>query len=290
MTVSPAIEQTDQNDEDIPVELRLDLPSFEGPMDLLLQLVRGHEIDIFEIPIALITEEYLACIERMEDLDLEVGGDWLEMAARLMYIKSRTLVPDDDEGDDEEEGPDPHEELVRQLIEYERYKKFSEKLEKRPKLDEKTFTSPGRLERFRHQAGPPEVRNSDVSLLLDAVARIIDTADDGEEFVYEMTREKISLRSVILDIASRLENSTRITFASLFEGRAVSKNRIVTTFVALLEMTRVNMITLFQTRMGHIEDLYLERAVSDIVEIGETLDLPDSEEPDESTSTASPRP
>lgn len=267
--------ETDDGGEDAPVELQLDLPSFEGPMELLLELVRSHEIDIFDIPIAVVTEEYLACIERMEQLDLEVGGEWLEMAARLMYIKSRTLLPDDDEEDGEGEGPDPREELVRRLIEYERYKTFAEKLEERPSLQSEVFESSSEMKQFRREAGPPEIRDADVTDLLGAVQRLVQTAEGDEEFVYEMTRERLSLRGVILDISERLEEQPRITFDSLFADGPIDRNRIVTAFVALLEMTRLDMIQLFQAKLGSLDKLYIERAVIDIVEVSQELELPD---------------
>jgi len=267
--------ETDDGGEDAPVELQLDLPSFEGPMELLLELVRSHEIDIFEIPIAVVTQEYLACIERMEQLDLEVGGEWLEMAARLMYIKSRTLLPDDDEEDGEGEGPDPREELVRRLIEYERYKTFAEKLEQRPSLQDDVYESSSEMDKFRRETGPPEIRDADVGDLLDAVRRLVQTAEGDEDFVYEMTRERLSLRRVILDIAGRLDEQPRITFESVFEGGPIDRNRIVTAFVALLEMTRLDMVQLFQAKLGSMDKLYIERAVIDIVEVSQELEFPD---------------
>lgn len=285
MSATPAATSEAEGEErEIPVELQLDLPSFEGPMDLLLELVRNREVDIFEIPVALITEEYLACIERMEDLDLEVGGDWLEMAARLMYIKSRTLLPDDDEDDHEDDGPDPREELVRQLIEYERYKKYAEQLEAAPTLGHEVFESTSTLDQFRREAGPPEIRDAELSDLVDAVRRIIASTEETEEFVYEMTREKLSLRSVILDVASMLDESPRITFDAIFAGGSPSRNHVITAFIGLLEMARLDMITLFQARLGEVDQLFIERAVIDIVEVTQTLDL--SEEPQAEEGTA----
>lgn len=274
MVAQPPQQHSDdpEADEEFPVELRLDLPDFEGPMDLLLELVRDREIEIFEVPIAEITDQYLACIDRMEELDLEVGGDWLEMAARLMYIKSRTLLPDDDE-DDDEEGPDPREELVRRLVAYERFKTLAEKLDERPRLGSETFSGPNDLEEYRRETGPPEIRDADVSDLLGAVQRLVEASDEPEEFVYEMSRERIDLRAVALDIADRLEQTPRITFDSLFEAGAPSKNRIVTTFVALLEMTRLGLVQLFQARLGAVDKLYVERAVVEIAEVSQTLDL-----------------
>jgi segregation and condensation protein A len=271
----PANEEEEQ--EDVPVELKLELPSFAGPMDLLVELVRKHEIDIFDIPIARITEEYLACIDRMETLDLEVGGEWLEMAARLIYIKSRTLLPDEDD-DEEEEGPDPREELVRRIVAYERFKKYAEKLAERPTLGGEVFTNAGRMAEFRSQTGPPDVQDADLDHLIGAVQRLIDDSEEGDDFVYEMTREKLSMRSVILEVANLLEESPRMTFQSLFADLPPSRNRIVTTFLALLEMSRLNMISLFQSKIGEVDDLYVERAVVDILEVSQSLDLPEDPE------------
>ena len=273
-TPAPTEPPEQESEREVPLELRLDLPSFQGPMDLLLELVRDREIEIYEVPISEITNEYLTCIDRMEELDLEVGGDWLQMAARLMYIKSRTLLPDEDE-EEEDDGPNPREELLRQLVEYERVKKLSEKLDGRPQLGEDTFRSEPRLERYRQQSGPPAVREAEVSDLIAAIRRLVDQSEEGEGFVYEMTREKLSLRAVVLEIADRLEANPRVTFDSLFGAVAPSRNRIVTTFVALLEMTRLDMINLFQSKLGEAEQLYIERAVIDIVEVSQSLDLAD---------------
>jgi segregation and condensation protein A len=272
-------ERIDRRDEadDIPEELRVELPRYAGPMDLLVDLVREHEIDIFEIPVAEVTDSYLACIERMESLDLEVGGEWLEMAAWLVHLKSRTLVPDDDE-DDEDEGPDPREELVRRLVEYEKFKKFAEKLNDRPTLGAEVFSGPGQLQSFRQETGPPDLKPADVGDLVSAVQRLVDRSEEAEEFVYEMDREKLSLRKVVVDLARRLRETPRLTFEELFDGPP-SKNRVVTTFLALLEMTRVEMIRLMQQELGDEPgQIVIERAVIDIVEVSQTLDLPETDE------------
>ncbi len=272
-------ERIDRREEadGIPQELRVELPRYAGPMDLLVDLVREHEIDIFEIPVAEVTDSYLACIERMESLDLEVGGEWLEMAAWLVHLKSRTLVPDDDDEADDE-GPDPREELVRRLVEYEKFKKFAQKLDSRPTLGDQVFSGPGQLQSFRQQTGPPDLEPADVGDLVGAVQRLVDRSDEAEELVYEMDREKLSLRRVVVDLARRLQDTPRIAFEDLFEA-SPTRNRVVTTFLALLEMTRVELIRLMQQELGDQPgQLIIERAVIDIVEVSQTLDLPETEE------------
>lgn len=258
------------SESEVPVELQLDLPSFEGPLDLLLQLVRQQEVDIFEISIAAITRDYLACIERMDELDLEVGGEWLEMAARLMHVKSRTLVPEDEDEDDDE--PDPRDELVRRLIEYERFKRYADKLASRPRLDSDVFAPPARLDSYRDETGPPELREADVGALVEAVEQLLERGvDDEPEFVYEMEREQLSLRDVVVDVADRLQSSRKLHFTELFDERP-RRNRIVTTFFALLEMTRLEMIELVQSTRPS-EGLYLRRAADDVDERAREMEL-----------------
>jgi len=274
-TKTDVIEVDPDDMSDVPIELRLDVPGFHGPMDLLLKLVRRHEVDIAEIPIAEITRDYLACIRQMESLDLQVGGEWLEMASKLLYIKSKMLLPEP-EADDEEEGPDPREELVRRLVAYEKFKKYAEKLDERPQLGRDTFRSDGRLERFRDDDTPPPLEPVEMVDLMDAVRGLLERTDDdsAEPLMYEMTREKLSLRSVILDVAGRLADKPRLRFRRLFDNE-ISKNRLVTTFFALLEMSRLEMIRLFQSKLGDADSLYVERAVVDIVDVSQSFEFGD---------------
>ncbi|MFW5965879.1 MAG: segregation and condensation protein A [Persicimonas sp.] len=269
--------QSDEPDavEDVPEELAVRLETFEGPLDLLLELIRKHEIDIFDIPIALITEEYLGYIERMEQVDLQVGGEWLEMAATLIYIKSRTLLPDDEE-DEEEEGPDPREELVRRLIEYKKYKMIADKLDELPKLDHEVFTHREQASRYEQMVGPPELEETGVSSLVSALRRLIERQDDDTDWVVDLTRETLSLRSVMLDVARLLQRKPRVTFEELFEEHQLSRYRVVTTFLALLEMTKRSIIKLMQSRLSDDDHLYIERAVIDIMEVSQSLDLPET--------------
>ncbi len=265
--------------QQVPRQLQLELPSYSGPMDLLVDLIREHEIDIFDIPIALITGQYLGHIERMNALDLQVGGEWLEMAATLVYIKSKTLLPDDP-GDDEEEGPDPRDELVRRLIEYQMFKWAADQLDERPQLDRDFFLAAPKAREERREVGPPEIQQASLFDLVDALKRVIEDQEEEPEWVYEITREKLTLRGVILEIAGRLDDEPRLQFSALFADEPLDRHRIVTTFLALLEMTRLDMIRLFQPRLDGEgrEALIIERSVIDIVEVSQTLDFPEPEE------------
>lgn len=271
----PAANPPQEPIEEVPEELAVRLESFEGPLDLLLELIRKHEVDIFDIPIALITEEYLGYVEQMEKLDLQVGGEWLEMAATLIYIKSKMLLPDDEQ-EDEDEGPDPREELVRRLIEYQKYKLIAGKLDELPKLDHEVFTHRQQAARYEAQTGPPELVEAGVSDLVAALRRLVDQSDEDAEWVVDMTRETLSLRTVMLDVARLLQDEPRVTFADLFEAHEFSRYRVVTTFLALLEMTKRSIIKLMQSRLSDDDKLYIERAVIDIMEVSQSLDLPES--------------
>lgn len=268
MTSAPIIEVAPPP---FPAELCLDLPAFQGPMDLLLDLIKKHEVDIFDIPIAFITGEYLKHIDKLATFDLHVGGEWLELAATLVYIKSRMLLPPDPAAD-EEDGPDPREELVQRLIEYQMYKLVAEKLDERPQLARDVFLPASRAAEFTDSLGPPKLRQASLGDLVAALQRVIEKNAHKPEFVMEISREKLTLRAVIREIAMLLKETPRISFDTLFENVTITRHRVVTTFLALLEMTRLKMIKLFQARLTE-NVLYIERAVIDILEVSQTLEL-----------------
>lgn len=267
----PALPE-EQNLAHIPPELRLELPVYRGPLDMLLDLIAQHEVDIFDIPIALITNRYLSYIDQMKALDLHVGGEWLEMAATLVFIKSRMLLPPDPV-EDEEEGPDPREELVRRLIEYQVFQWAAEKLDERPQLRRDFFLPAPRVEEKPQKEEPPKLRQASLFDLVDALQRVIDAQKEKPEWVYEITKDRLTLKGVILEIAAVLAERPRMKFHELFHSDDLSRHRIVTTFLALLEMTRLNMIRLFQPRLSDDDDLIIERAVIDIVEVSQTLEF-----------------
>lgn len=247
-------------------------------MDLLLELIKKHEVNVFDIPIALITAEYLDYVDAMTSLDLHVGGEWLELAATLVFIKSKMLLPPEPGAeDDADAGPDPREELVQRLIEYQMYKLMAEKLDERPQLARDVFPAPPRLPEPDATPAPPRLREATLGDLVKALQRVIQKQEEKPNWVYEITREKLTLRQVITDIATMLGEHPRITFEALFEEiarqqRELDRHLVVTTFLALLEMTRLKMIRLFQARLTE-DVLYVERAVIDIMEVSQQLDL-----------------
>ncbi len=247
----------------------LNLEAFEGPLELLLDLIRKHEVDIFDIPISLITEEYLSFIKAAEDLDLEIGGEWLEMAALLILIKSRMLLPKPETA--EEDGPDPREELVARLLEYQKYKAAARVLEDQPLLDRHVFKPPTHVEDFVAMLGPTPLEDASLSDLMAALKRVIERSKTDGTWVYEVNSQKLTLRSVILDIANVLQSEPRVRFDELFVGHELSRHRVITTFLAVLEMTRMKMLRVIQSRL--LDEIYVERAVIDILEVSQELEL-----------------
>lgn len=259
-----------------PPELQVRLQAFEGPLDLLLELIKKHEVDIFDIPISMITDEYLRFIQNAESIDIEVGGEWLELAALLIFIKSRMLLPQPEVEADDMEGEDPREELVQRLIEYQKYKLAAASLDQRPMLERDVFTHSEKGPEFTPMLGPAPLQEASVSELMEALKRLIARTKSDGKWVYEVNSQKLTLRSVILDIAALLAKNPRLEFEALFENKVIDRTRIITTFLALLEMTRLKMIKLFQSKL-HGDQLWVERCVVDILEVSQELELKEAE-------------
>ncbi len=207
---------------------------YEGPLDLLLHLIREQKINIYDIPIAKITEQYLAYLHLMEQLDLEIAGEWLVMAATLLEIKSRMLLPQDTANEeDEDEKDDPRAELVERLIEYEKFKSAAEHFREREEERSKVFV--------RGNADPdfdlkPILSLEDITVadLLATLQRIL--ADVAEEDVTTVQRRKITVRMRMREIWQRLvQAGGKLTFHELFEQDA-TRPEVVITFLALLEL------------------------------------------------------
>lgn len=219
---------------------------FEGPLDLLLHLIKKNEVSITDIPIATITEQYLATLELMQSLNLDVAGEFLVMAATLIHIKSRTLLPfgGEEEG---EEGEDPREELVRRLLEYQKYKEAAEDLQKREILWRDVFP---------RSSEPPEEGSGVVfeqpSLfdLISALRQVLERFP--EERAHEVVLEKISVREKMNSLLDDLHRRGKVIFQSLFET-ATSRLEVVVTFLAMLELVKIRAIRVAQEeRMGAI--------------------------------------
>jgi segregation and condensation protein A len=217
---------------------------FDGPMDLLVHLVKKNEVDIYDIPIALITQQYLEYLKWMSSLNIDVAGDFLVMAATLAHIKSRMLLPtQEEEGDDE----DPRMEIVRPLAEYLRLKYAAEDLMERDRLDWDVFVRRDFDGTEAWAEGEPkDLIQVGLFELIDAFQEIIKRVPP--DYSWDITPDTISVKSRISQIADTLEKRGSVTFQELFEAQA-TKGDIIVTFLAILEMAKCQLIRIMQ----HVE-------------------------------------
>jgi len=221
---------------------QIKLEIFEGPMDLLLHLIRKHELDIYSIPIALITQQYLEYLDLMKNLDMEIAGDFLVMASTLTHIKSKMMLPPSENPDGDEEGPDPRAELIRRLLEYKSFKDAALSLEDREETWSRVYT--------RSSESAPELPADDEPLLFDfhlfdLLAALKDVMARVPDANFEITAETVSITEKISQILSRLESVDSLLFVDLFEGSA-SRAQVIGTFLALLELVKTRVVKAFQ--------------------------------------------
>jgi segregation and condensation protein A len=237
---------------------RLELGGFEGPLDLLLHLIQSHELDILDLPIAFITEKYLQYLALMRELALDVVSEYLVMAATLAHIKSKMLLPAPPEGQDDdaqEDETDPREELVRRLLEYQKYKAAAEELAGRGLAGRDVFTRGAPAEEAK---GDAPLGGMTLFQLLDAFNRVLKRAN--ADFSREITAERVTIQDRIQEILDLLQERRRVVFEELFEGYLTTYDLVVT-FLAMLEMGKQKLLRLFQTEP--CAPIYLESAVSE---------------------------
>jgi segregation and condensation protein A len=223
---------------------QVQLEIFEGPLDLLLHLIKKNEVSITDIPIAAITEQYLATLEVMQTLNLDVAGEFLVMAATLVHIKSRMLLPLTNDEDAEEEGPDPRAELVQRLLEYQRFKDAAAQLERRDVLARDVFV---RAAPRAEEVDPPGFREVSVFELFSALRRVMERLP--KEAVHEVTLEKITVREKMTLLLDILRAKGPTLFESLF-AEVKTRMEVVVTFLAMLELVKVRAIRIFQDEMS----------------------------------------
>lgn len=218
------------------------LEVFEGPLDLLLHLIKKHELDIYDIPIALITRQYLDYLDLMQELDLDIAGDFLVMAATLIHIKSRTMLPRPDPTQEDPE-EDPREALVRRLLEHQKFKAAAELLHDREIQRSAQWGRPdGSLTELVGEPPEPEVE-IDLFSLMAAFRQVLERSKKRPQ-VY-LPAEHISLEARIELLMGRLSETEACGFEDLFAD-VQTKPGIVVTFLALLEMIRLKLVRVFQ--------------------------------------------
>jgi segregation and condensation protein A len=226
------------------VSTHVQLEIFEGPLDLLLHLIKKNEVSITDIPIATITEQYLAALDLMQTLSLDVAGEFLVMAATLIHIKSRMLLPAGDDEADEDEGVDPRDELVRRLLEYQRYKDAASELEQREILTRDVFI---RAAPPMEETGPRGFREVSIFELLGALKRVIERLP--KDAVHEVTLDKITVREKMTLLLDKLRIQSQILFEALFDD-VKTRMEVVVTFLAMLELVKVRAIRIVQEEMA----------------------------------------
>lgn len=230
---------------------QIKLPVFEGPFDLLFHLIEKNEVDIYDIPIARITEQYLEFLATMQMLDLEVASEFLVMAATLLSIKARMLLPKppvETVEEDDEFGADPRDELVERLLEYKKFKQLADFLKEREISQEKVYTRPNEEEMFVHlfsEENPLEGISMDN--LLGALQEVLERAAE-EELSGEIVRDEVSMRDKMKEIMHRLILKPKgIVFRDLFRLKS-TRVEVVMTFLALLELIKLGKIRVHQSK------------------------------------------
>ncbi|GMA52472.1 segregation and condensation protein A [Alicyclobacillus contaminans] len=237
------------------------LDQFSGPLDLLLHLIQKHEVDIFDIPIAKITDQYLAYLRAMEELSLEIASEFLVMAATLLAIKSRMLLPRPAKsGDDEDEDSgDPRDELVQQLVEYQRAKWAAAQLRERGVLQSQVFSRPPLDLRPYAPEAPPPVTGVTLWDLVDAFRKLMRRIPQ-EERVAEIQGVVLSVDDEMDKLMRRMRILQRTTFFQLVQD-ARTRHALVTAFLAVLELMKAGRIACRQLlAFGDIEIVLTEEA------------------------------
>jgi segregation and condensation protein A len=236
--VDKQVDGTEQTE--LPYQVRIE--NFEGPLDLLLHLIKKNEINIYDIPVALIARQYLDYIEAMKELNLNVAGEFLVMAATLLQIKSKMLLPVDETTEDDDDGPDPREELVRRLLEYKKFKEAARQLDAQERLWRDIY---GRLATTPEVLEPDETLLDNVGLfdLVDALQGVL-ARNPGKKLL-EIIPDNLTVRDRMNAILEALEGQESVGFESLFEA-SCHRMMIIVTFLALLELIRLRTVRVFQ--------------------------------------------
>lgn len=231
-------------------ELQLKLGEFAGPLDLLLYLIRQERANIFDIPIAKITDEYVKYVRLMKSLDIALAADFLVMAAQLIEIKSKMLLPRDPLTEIDDEIEDPRQELVDRLIEYEKFKSAAQMLHERSTVEQAVFQR-GRIE--------SDDANAEISATVFDLLTVFQkvAARHIEDFKMEIEREEISLAEMIRTLRKRIAETAELNLLMFFEEMR-SRRELVTAFIAVLEIVRTESVKLVQKKT--FGDIVLRRA------------------------------
>jgi segregation and condensation protein A len=225
------------------VDLKISLPLYEGPLDLLLDLIRRQKLDIYDIPIAKITEQYLSYLHLMEEMNVDTASEFLLIAAQLIYIKSRMLLPPDPDATPEEQ-EDPRAELVRRLLEYEKFKNAAQMLYQREMIENAVWSNPGAIV-IDSEELEPELNVTLYDLLL-AFRTVVKRAE--ERPLMEVRRDEFSIEQMMAYLFEKILSSRGTVGLTEVLPEITSRRGLITAFLALLELTRLHAIYLRQER------------------------------------------
>ena len=223
---------------------KIKLPLFEGPMDLLLHLIREHKIDIYDIPISLITRQYLEYLGLMKELNLEVAGEFLVMAATLIHIKSRMLLPVEDTADTDEP-EDPRLELVMRLLEFKAFKEAAHGLRQREDEQSDVFTrTPSELDGDEDEAEELSLFDLNLFDLITSFQKMLERAPAEAQTI---TRETLTVKDKMSVIIESLQSKDAMRFTDMFKGDVIKAHYLVT-FIAMLELIRLGIAKVYQEK------------------------------------------
>ena len=232
------------------MKYKVKLEIFEGPLDLLLYLIKKEEIDIYDIPIAKITDQYLVYLEMMKFLDLNIAGEFIVMAATLMQIKSKMLLPPEEVPQETEAEEDPRSELVKRLLEYKKFKEAADELTEKETIASRLYTRKSEEKEVLEVEDSPFFEAS-IFDLLTAFSKVL--KEVPKETFYKLVRDEFTVGEKIHDIFHMLVDKPKIYFSKLFK-KAKSKLEIIITFLAILELIRLKEILIVQEKpFGEIE-------------------------------------
>lgn len=228
---------------------------FEGPLDLLLHLIKQSKLDIYEIKLVDITEQYLNYIKEMQDLNLDIASEYLVMAAELIEMKSRFLLPRKETNEESDYEENPEEELKRRLLEYKKYKDHSIKFKELAENRKQYFTKVP--EKINEITNEKLINSNDISVfdLLEVFKKVLDKQRYLKPLNTKITKKELSLQERIAKIRSVLKTNKKVSFVSLFEE--FTKSYVVITFLSILEMSKRNEIIIKQE--NNFEEIYIER-------------------------------
>jgi segregation and condensation protein A len=234
------------------MNLTIQLPKFEGPMALLIYLIRKEEMDIFDIKINEITKQYLEYIKLMKELDLELAGEFIAMASTLIHIKSRMLLPQYGENGEVIETEDPRKELVQRLLEYQKYQEAAKNLYERPLLGRDVF-SRGIREKLESKEDEIVLEENALFSLISAYRNALRSI---KKKIHQVAARAQSIASRILEIKDRIPVGAKIGMSELIDSLTEKRRQVLITFLSLLELGKLGFITLYQTET--YQEIYIE--------------------------------